>query len=193
MADCCWQRPTMVVCCLHRRGQGSWQIWGWYHGGRRPSSDDSFHSPTLIPPLALDKPSVMKHYHNWRTMRWGVTTRSPTMVALHDTWFVECRWWNDGWTENCRHLMVVSLHDSGPRWLSPSPSSDHLTGPVVKASALKANIWGSILACKVGIFLDRVIPVTYRLALQWLPYQAPGIIGSALDSVGPVFVCLLVA
>ena len=24
--------------------------------------------------------------------------RSPTMVTLYDTRFVECRWWNDGWT-----------------------------------------------------------------------------------------------
>ena len=31
-------------------------IWGRYHGGRRPSSDDSFHSPTVIPPSALNKP-----------------------------------------------------------------------------------------------------------------------------------------
>ena len=29
---------------------------GRYHGGRRPSSDDSLHSPTVIPPSALDKP-----------------------------------------------------------------------------------------------------------------------------------------
>ena len=29
---------------------------GRYHGGRRPSSDDSFHSPTVVPPSALDKP-----------------------------------------------------------------------------------------------------------------------------------------
>ena len=27
-----------------------------------------------------------------------MTARSPTMVTLHDTQFVECRWWNDGWT-----------------------------------------------------------------------------------------------
>ena len=27
-----------------------------------------------------------------------MTARSPTMVTLHDTRFVECRWWNDGWT-----------------------------------------------------------------------------------------------
>ena len=27
-----------------------------------------------------------------------MTSRLPTMVTLHDTAFVECRWWNDGWT-----------------------------------------------------------------------------------------------
>ena len=69
-----------------------------YHGGRQPSSDDSFHSPIVIPPSALDKLSTMKGYHPRRTTRWGVTARLPTMVTLHDTWFVECRWWNDGWT-----------------------------------------------------------------------------------------------
>ena len=36
---------------------------GRYHGGRRPSSDDNFHSATVIPPSALDKPSIMKRYH----------------------------------------------------------------------------------------------------------------------------------
>ena len=75
-----------------------WDCWGRYHGGRRPSSDDSCHSPTVIPPSALDKPSIMKRYHRRRTTRWGVTARSPTMVTLHDIRFVECRWWNDGWT-----------------------------------------------------------------------------------------------
>ena len=74
------------------------QTWGRYHGGRRPSSDDSLHSPVVIPSSALDKPSIMKPYHRRRTTRWGVTARSPTMVTLHDTRFDECRWWNDGWT-----------------------------------------------------------------------------------------------
>ena len=27
-----------------------------------------------------------------------MTTRLPKMVMFHDTRFVECRWWNDGWT-----------------------------------------------------------------------------------------------
>ena len=46
-----------------------------------------------------------------------MTARSPTMVTLHDTRFVECRWWNDGWTVKTRHLTVVGLHDTGP-WCS---------------------------------------------------------------------------
>ena len=79
----------------HDRGPNTM---GRYHGGRRTSSDDSFHSPTIIPPSALDKPSSMKHYHHRRTTRWGVTARSPMMVRLHDTRFVACWWWNDGWT-----------------------------------------------------------------------------------------------
>ena len=50
------------------------------------------------------------------------------------------------------------------------------------------NIWGWNHACTMGISQGRVIPVTYKLALQWLPRQAPGIIGSALGLVGPVSV-----
>ena len=76
--------------CVHTRGR--------YHGGRRPSSDDSFHSPTIIPPSALDKPSIMKRYHRRQTCSHTSPCRSLTMVTLYDTRFVECRWWNDGWT-----------------------------------------------------------------------------------------------
>ena len=71
---------------------------GRYHGGRRPSSYDSLHSPTVIPPSALDKPSIMKRYHRRRTCSHTSPRRSPTMVTLHDTRFVECPWWSDGWT-----------------------------------------------------------------------------------------------
>ena len=42
------------------------------------------------------------------------------------------------------------------------------------------KIRGSISACTMGIFPGRVIPVTSKLALQWLPYKAPGVIGSVL-------------
>ena len=48
------------------------------------------------------------------------------------------------------------------------------------------KIRGSIPACVVWCFPHRVIPVTSKLALRWLPFQAPGIIGSALGLVGPV-------
>ena len=71
---------------------------GRYHGGRRPSSDDSLHSPTVIAPSALDKPSIMKRYHRRRTGSHTSPRRSPTMVTLPDTRFVECRWWSDGCT-----------------------------------------------------------------------------------------------
>ena len=71
---------------------------GRYHGGRRPSSDDSLHSPTVIPPSALDTPSITKRYHRRRTCSHTSPRRSPTMITLHGTRFVECRWWNDGWT-----------------------------------------------------------------------------------------------
>ena len=49
------------------------------------------------------------------------------------------------------------------------------------------NVPGSNPAC-AGFFRGRVIPVTQKLALQWLPCQAPGVIGSALGLVGPVSV-----
>ena len=38
------------------------------------------------------------------------------------------------------------------------------------------------------VLVDNNTPVTSKLALQWLPCQAPGIIGSALGLVGPVSV-----
>ena len=85
---------SLVIMCLPQ----DWQTWGWYHGGRRPSSEDSLHSPTIIPPSALDKPSIMKRYHRRWTTRWGVTAHSPVMVMLYDTQFVKCRWWKDSWT-----------------------------------------------------------------------------------------------
>ena len=88
---------------------------GRYHGGRRPLSDDTFHSPTVIPPSALDKPSIMKLCHRRRTCSHTSPRRSSTMVTLRDTRFVECRCWNDGWTVKCRHLTVVGLYDTGPR------------------------------------------------------------------------------
>ena len=64
--------PWFVDLC----GTHFWPAYFWiteargrYHGGGRPSSDDSFHSPTVIPPRARDKPIIMKRYHRRRTTR----------------------------------------------------------------------------------------------------------------------------
>ena len=56
---------------------------------------------TVQPPFhhwVLDKPSIMKRYHRRRTCSLTSPRRSTTIVTLHDTRFVESRWWNDGWT-----------------------------------------------------------------------------------------------
>ena len=58
----------------------------------------NFHSPTVIPSSALDKPSIMKRYHRRRTCSHTSPRHSLTMATLLDTQFVECQWWNDGWT-----------------------------------------------------------------------------------------------
>ena len=93
------------------------KIWGRYHGGRRPSNDDSFHSPTVILPAALDKTSIMQGYHRRWTCSHTSPRRSPTMVTLHDNRFAEYRWWNDGWTVKS----VVIWQSSAP----VIPASDH--------------------------------------------------------------------
>ena len=98
-----------------------WQLWGRYHGGRRPSSDDTFHSPTVFPPSALDKPSTMKRYHSRRTCSHTLPRRSPTMVTLQDTRFVECRWWNDGWTVKT----VVTWRSSASMIPAPGYTKDN--------------------------------------------------------------------
>ena len=89
------KRPRCTANALWR---ASIEVWGRYHGGRRLSSDDSFHSQTVILLSALDKPSIMKRYHRRRTCSHTSPGRWPKMVTLHDTRVVECRWWNDGWT-----------------------------------------------------------------------------------------------
>ena len=42
-------------------------------------------------------PNIMKRYHRLRTCSHTSPRHSPMMVTLHDTRFVECHWWNDGW------------------------------------------------------------------------------------------------
>ena len=67
-----------------------------------------------------------------------------------------------------------------------STSPDRLFGLVVKASASGAENPG--FESHDGIFPGRVMPVTQKLAHQWLPCQTPGIITSDHGLVGPVSV-----
>ena len=67
-------------------------------------------------------------------------------------------------------------------------SSDRLVRLLVKASASRAEGPGFESRLRRHFFRGRVIPVTSKLALQCLPCQAPGVIGSALGLVGPVSV-----
>ena len=58
-----------------------------------------------------------------------------------------------------------------------------LAGLVVKASTSRAEDLRFESRSRRDFFPGRVIPVTSKLALQLLPCQAPGIIGSALGLV----------
>ena len=60
-----------------------------------------------------------------------------------------------------------------------------LVGQVVKASASRAEDPGFESRLRREFFLGRVIPVTSKLALQWLPCQAPGVIGVSTGTGWP--------
>ena len=105
----------MFACkCVYRIKVQS-KIRGRYHGGWRPSSDDSFHSLTVILPSALDKPSIMKRYHRQRACSHISPHRPPMMVTQYDTCFVEWWWWNDSWAVKT----VVTLRSSAS--MIPAP------------------------------------------------------------------------
>ena len=77
----------------------------------------------------------------------------------------------------------VTLSLSSPPSLSGPPR-----WPSGKASASIAEGPGFESRLRRDFFQGQVIPLTYKLALQWLPCQAPGVIGSALGLVSPVSV-----
>ena len=93
-----WNVSYSSLCSSLLQAVSAVMLWGRNHGGRTPSSDDNFHSPTSIPASPLDKLNIMKRYHHRQTCSHTSTHHSPMMVTLHDTRFVEWRWWNDGWT-----------------------------------------------------------------------------------------------
>ena len=79
-------------------------LWAGWPGAGIMEADDrqvtTVFSATVIPPSPLDKLSTMKHYHHWRMCSHTSPRCLRMMVTLHDTWFVKCRFWNDGWTVN---------------------------------------------------------------------------------------------
>ena len=56
---------------------------------------------------------------------------------------------------------------------------------VVNATASRASDLGSIPAFAVGPFAWSNHTSDFNILTQWLPYQAPGVLGSALELVGP--------
>ena len=63
---------------------------GRYHGGRRPSSDDSLHCPTVIPPWAFDKPFSLSNRHSTIGIRQTVFTAQPSFHHRHSTNHFHC-------------------------------------------------------------------------------------------------------
>ena len=61
---------------------------------------------------------------------------------------------------------------------------DHLVGLVVKCLPQEWHTWVPIPLFAVDLIPGRVIPVAWKLALQWLLCQSLGILGSALGLVG---------
>ena len=84
-------------------------------------------------------------------------------------------------------LVVVVAVVGGLLLLLLLLSLNLLVGLVVRRPPRERKIPGSNPDC-AGFFRSRVIPVTLKSALQWLPCQAPGVLGSALGLVGPVSV-----
>ena len=71
-------------------------------------------------------------------------------------------------------------------WLHHAGLTDRLVGLVVRRPPRERKIPGVESRLRRDFF--GVESVTQKLALQWLPCQTPGVIGSALGLVGPVSV-----
>ena len=117
---------------------------GRYYGGRRLSSDDSFHSPTVstrqteyheaLPSLVNDEVRCDCMFADDGSASWYSVCRMP-MVE----WRLDC--------EDCRHLTVISLHDTVP-WCC-------------RVSARSGRTSAGIM------WLDEIASLIYRFCLKW--------------------------
>ena len=104
--------------------------------------------------------------------------RSLTLVDIdkHCTAASSTHIYTDESAENASRNGGCGTYIKPPRW------------PSGKAPASRAENTGFKSRLHRDFFRGRVIPVTPKLVLQWLPCQAPGVIGSSLELVGPVSV-----
>ena len=98
----------------------------------------------------------MKCYHRRQTTRWGVTERSPTMVTLHDTRFVKCRWWNDGWSVKT----VITWRSSVS--MIPAPglqlSDRHfITRPPRSLSECPTHLWCGVIELYLHVAISGLV------------------------------------
>ena len=96
------------------------------------------------------------------------------------------KWNNKGPLDSVVWLVVVSVTVVRCATACSPESGDRLVGLVVKVSASREEDPG--FESRLGRDVSGVEPVTSKLALQWLPSQAPGVTGSVLGLVGPVSV-----
>ena len=117
-------RTWSVVCSswlLWQAAEGACVLsesWGWYHGGRRPSGDNRLHSPNRHSTIGTRQ----TEHHEVLSSSANVQSHLTSSFADDGdaSWYSVCwvpmvEWWLD--CENCRHLMVVGLHDTCP-WFS---------------------------------------------------------------------------
>ena len=132
-------------------------------------------------------------YSGWTKPRWKVKQESNKQKAMEDidgglhpavdeqSQGERCERWNcAGYSAGALCYKVSTRTD----W------SHIRTASLAEWLRRRPQEWktqGSIPTC-VGIFQGWIIPSTLKLALQWLPYHAPGVLGSALGLVGPVSV-----
>ena len=130
---------------------------------------------------------------NWENI---MCTAQPVKVEVNDN--------NHNWTKsvrerfnillvdmkvaNCIHKVVrerfnILLVDMKvANCIHKVPFIYHLNGLEVRVLPWERQIWVRFLFA-VDLFPGWVIPVTYKLVLQWLPCQAPGVTGTCWPGV----------
>ena len=139
-----------------------------------PLSKEKTNNPPPPPKKKQKKKHPTKQTGD-RPGRTGAVSQSGARRAFHR------RWQRLG---RLREFLSVRL--SCPKACLPSPRPPRW--PSGKASSSRAEDPGFESRSRRDFFGGRVMPVTRKLAIQWLPCQAPGVTGSALGLVGPVSV-----